>query len=168
MLLPKKIKYKKHFKGKLKPNNYKKDKITFGFYAIRALETTRLTSKQIESAKKVIVKKMKKLGFVWTRIFPDIPVTSKPNEIRMGKGKGSVNSWVAKIKKGQILYEVNGVPSEIAEIALRTGSKKLPIKTKYIEKGLQFNWLEHTAHNGVVAGSSPAKPNYEYNMYKNK
>lgn len=135
MLFPKKIKFKKQFKGLIKKKTYRSNKIIFGTYALKALEETRLTSKQIESARNSISKKMKKIGFLWIRIFPDIPVTSKPIEVRMGKGKGAVSSWIVKIKRGQILYEISGIPLKNAQNALKSGSNKLPIKTKFI-KGL--------------------------------
>lgn len=160
MLFPKKVKYKKQFKGKIKGKTSRGNKIIFGNYALKGLEEGRLTSRQLESGRRSIVRHMKRLGFLWIRIFPSVPVTSKPSEIRMGKGKGSVNYWVSKVKKGQIIYEISGVSYENSIKALRSGSTKLPVKTTIIEKkGLQFNWLERTAHNGVVVGSSPTKPN---------
>lgn len=134
MLFPKKIKYKKQFKGKIYGQTKKGSKILFGNYALKSLEITRLSSKQIEAARKVISKKLKKLGFLWIRIFPDIPVTSKPTENRMGKGKGSFNEWVTRIKKGQILFEINGIKIDQAKSILLIASKKLPIKTKFIFK----------------------------------
>nr|YP_010394646.1 ribosomal protein L16 [Plasmopara halstedii]DAZ89083.1 TPA_asm: ribosomal protein L16 [Plasmopara halstedii] len=134
MLFPKKTKYKKKFKGKLIGKTQKGNIIIYGKYAIKALQETRLTSKQIESARQTIVRKMKKLGFLWVRIFPDIPVTTKPTENRMGKGKGSVSFWVAKIKKGQILYEISGIPLESAKKILKAGASKLPTKIKFIYK----------------------------------
>lgn len=134
MLFPKKIKYKKQFKNKLKGKTTKGHKIIFGKYAIKILKETRLTAKQIEAARKIIIKKMKRLGFLWIRVFPDTPVTSKPTENRMGKGKGAVSFWIAKVKKGQILYEISGISLENAKKALKAGSNKLPIKTKFIYK----------------------------------
>nr|YP_009547913.1 ribosomal protein L16 [Bremia lactucae]AZL92965.1 ribosomal protein L16 [Bremia lactucae] len=134
MLFPKKTKFKKQFKGKLKGQTIKGNVIIYGKYAIKVLEEGRLTSKQIEAARRVIIKKMKKIGFFWIRIFPDVPVTSKPTENRMGKGKGSVSCWVAKVKKGQILYEINGVSLEYAKRIFKAGANKLPIKTKFIYK----------------------------------
>ena len=134
MLFPKKTKFKKQFKGKLKGQTVRGNNIIYGKYAIKVLEEGRLTSKQIESARKVIVKKMKKIGFFWIRIFPDTPVTSKPTENRMGKGKGSVSFWICKVKKGQILYEISGISLEYAKKVFKAGSNKLPIKTKFIYK----------------------------------
>ena len=134
MLFPKKSKYKKQFKGKLKGKTTKANNIIYGKYAIKVLEETRLTSKQIEATRKIIIRKMKKLGFLWIRIFPDIPVTTKPTENRMGKGKGAFFCWIAKVKKGQILYEISGISLELAKKVLKAGSNKLPVKTKFIYK----------------------------------
>lgn len=134
MLFPKQTKYKKQFKGVIKNKTSKGHKIIFGNYALKALEEGRLTSKQIEAGRRAIVRKMKRLGFLWIRVFPDTPITSKPTEIRMGKGKGAVQFWVSKIKKGQILYEINGIKDETAKKALKSGANKLPILTKYISK----------------------------------
>ena len=134
MLFPKKSKYKKQFKGKLKGKTTKANNIIYGKYAIKVLEETRLTSKQIEATRKIIIRKMKKLGFLWIRVFPDIPVTTKPTENRMGKGKGAFFCWIAKVKKGQILYEISGISLELAKKVLKAGSNKLPVKTKFIYK----------------------------------
>ena len=136
MLSPKKTKYKKTFKGKLKGNTIRGSKIIYGKYALKVIEETRLNNFQIEAAKKIILKKIKKSGILWTRIFPDIPVTSKPNENRMGKGKGLISHWVSKVKKGQIIFEVssNILLCENRKKILLLSSKKLPIKTKFIFK----------------------------------
>ena len=134
MLFPKKTKFKKQFKGKLTGKTKKGNNIIYGKYAIKTLEEIRLTSKQIEAARKIIIRKMKKLGFLWTRIFPDTPVSTKPTENRMGKGKGTISFWAAKVKKGQILYEISGIPIENAKKVLKAGANKLPIKTKFIYK----------------------------------
>ena len=132
MLFPKKTKYKKQFKGKLVGKTTKGHKIIFGKYGIKVLNECKITSRQIEAARRVIIRKMKRLGFLWVRIFPDTPITSKPTENRMGKGKGSVSFWVAKVKKGQILYEISGISLENAKNVLKAGSNKLPVKTKFI------------------------------------
>jgi large subunit ribosomal protein L16 len=134
MLFPKKTKFKKQFKIKLKGKTTRGSKIIFGKYAIKSLEEKSITSKQIEAARRIIIRKMKRLGFLWIRVFPDIPVTAKPTENRMGKGKGSFSFWSAKIKSGQILYEISGISLENAKKVLRAGSNKLPIKTKFIYK----------------------------------
>ena len=133
MLVPKRTKYKKHFKGLIKGRTSKGHKISFGLFALKTLEPARITSKQLEAVKRVIIKKMKKLGFLWIKVFPQTPVTYKPSGIRMGKGKGSVDNWVAKVKPGQILYEIAGVSKQTAMFAFLSGSKKLPVKTKFIE-----------------------------------
>lgn len=134
MLFPNKTKYKKQFKGKLKGQTTKSNKIVYGKYAIKVLEESRLTSKQIEATRRIIIRKMKRLGFLWIRIFPDTPITTKPIENRMGKGKGAVSFWIAKVKKGQILFEISGISLDNAKKILKEGSNKLPIKTKFIYK----------------------------------
>lgn len=134
MLLPTKIKYKKNFKGNLIGKTSKGFKIIFGEYAIKILKETRLTSNQIESARRIMIKKMKHLGFLWIRIFPDIPITKKPSENRMGKGKGTFSFYVSKIKKGQILFEISGFSLKDSKQILKSGSNKIPVKTKIIIK----------------------------------
>lgn len=134
MLYPQKTKYKKQFKGKLIGNTVKGHKITYGKYALKVLEETRLSSKQIEATRRIIIRKMKRLGFLWIRVFPNTPITTKPTENRMGKGKGSVSFWVSKVKRGQILYEISGISLENAKKVLKAGSNKLPVKTKFIYK----------------------------------
>lgn len=134
MLFPKKTKYKKQFKGTIKGKTNRGNKIIYGNFALKSLEIGRITSRQIEAGRRAIVRHMKRLGFLWIRIFPSIPVTSKPTEIRMGKGKGSVSYWAAKVQEGQIIYEISGISTENSIKSLRAGSTKLPIKTKIIEK----------------------------------
>jgi large subunit ribosomal protein L16 len=121
MLLPTKIKYKKNFKGNLIGKTSKSFKIIFGEYAIKILKETKLTSNQIESARRIMVKKMKRLGFLWIRIFPDIPITKKPSENRMGKGKGTFSFYVSKVKKGQILFEISGFSLKDSKQILKSG-----------------------------------------------
>nr|YP_010394057.1 ribosomal protein L16 [Peronospora belbahrii]DAZ88065.1 TPA_asm: ribosomal protein L16 [Peronospora belbahrii] len=134
MLFPKKTKYKKQFKGKLIGTTTKGNKIIYGKYAIKVLKETYLSAKQIEATRRIIIRKMKRLGFLWIRVFPNTPITTKPTENRMGKGKGSVSFWVAKVKKGQILYEISGISLENAKKILKASSNKLPVKTKFIYK----------------------------------
>ncbi|RHY03780.1 hypothetical protein DYB36_004902 [Aphanomyces astaci] len=134
MLFPKKTKYKKQFKGILKGQTTRGSQIIYGKYALKALKEKRITSKQIEATRRAMVRKMKRLGYLWIRIFPDIPVTSKPNENRMGKGKGAVSFWVSKVKCGQILFEISGISFENAQKVFETGANKLPIPTKFIYK----------------------------------
>ena len=137
MLFPKRTKFKKQFKGLIKGKTNRGNQMIYGQYALKTLEEGRLTSRQIEAGRKAIVRHMKRLGFLWIRIFPHTPVTTKPSEIRMGKGKGSVDFWVAKIRQGQIIYEISGVSPEFSLQALKAGSIKLPVKTKIIlKKGL--------------------------------
>ena len=134
MLYPKKTKYKKQFKGNLKGKTIRGSQIIYGKYALKALKEKRITSKQIEATRKAMVKKMKRLGYLWIRIFPDTPVTLKPNENRMGKGKGSVSFWISKVKSGQILFEISGISFENAQKIFKIGANKLPIPTKFIYK----------------------------------
>ena len=134
MLFPKKTKYKKQFKNKLVGKTVRGSQIIFGNYAIKSLEEKRITAKQIEATRRVIIRKMKRLGFLWIRVFPDTPVTAKPTENRMGKGKGAVSFWIAKVKKGQILYEISGISLANAQKVFKSGSNKLPVKTKFIIK----------------------------------
>lgn len=134
MLFPKRTKFKKQFKGLVKGKASKGNKLIFGTFGLKSLEKARLSSKQIEATRRIITKKMKRLGFLWVRVFPDIPITSKPVEVRMGKGKGAVDYWAARVKEGQILFEISGVPLSIAKQALDSGSKKLCVKTKIISR----------------------------------
>lgn len=134
MLFPKQIKYTKQFKGVLKKKTNRGNKILFGTYGLKTLESARITSKQIEAGRRAIMRKMKRLGFLWVRVYPDTPVTAKPTEIRMGKGKGAVRHWVAKVSQGQILYEISGVSSEIALKAFKAGNHKLPVITKFVSQ----------------------------------
>ncbi len=134
MLFPKKTKYKKQFKGKLIGQTIKGSKIIFGTYGLKALKETKLTAQQIEATRRTLIRKMKRMGFLWIRVFPDVPITSKPTENRMGKGKGSISFWIAKIKKGQLLFEISGFSLKDAKQVLISGAKKLPIPTKFIFK----------------------------------
>ena len=115
-------------------------RINFGSYGLKATEPERITSRQIEAARRALTRHMKRQGRVWIRVFPDIPVTAKPIEVRMGKGKGSVDRWVAKVKPGRVMFEVDGVAEDVAKEALRLAAQKLPIKTKFvIRRDLQKN-----------------------------
>lgn len=133
MIIPKKTKYRKCQKGKIKGVD-NKSSVVFGEYGLQSLSAFRLTEKQIESCRIAITRRVRKIGKVWVRVFTDIPVTSKPTEVRMGKGKGSIDHWIVRIKPGKVLFEISGVPYEIAKKALSLGSYKLPIKTKVISK----------------------------------
>ena len=119
-------------KGKMKGNAHRGHLISFGSFAIKALEETWITGKQIEAARQAVTRHMKRQGQLWIRIFPDKPITKKPAEVRMGKGKGSPEYFVARVSPGRIIFEADGVPLDVAKEALRLGAQKLPIKTKFI------------------------------------
>jgi large subunit ribosomal protein L16 len=132
MLQPKRTKYRKQQKGRVKGLATRGAEIAFGSFAIKSLEAAWITSRQIEAARISMTREMKREGQVWIRIFPDKPVTKKPAEVRMGKGKGAPEYWVACVKPGTILFEVAGVKQEVAEEALRLAAQKLPVKTKFV------------------------------------
>ena len=132
MLQPKRTKYRKAQKGRMKGNSYRGNQLAFGSYGIKALEECWLTSRQIEAARIAVTRHMKREGQLWIRVFPDKPVTKKPAEVRMGKGKGNPEYFVARISPGRILIEAEGVPLEIAKEALRLAAQKLPILTKFM------------------------------------
>ena len=134
MLMPKRMKFRKHHRGRMKGKAYRGSAIDFGEYALKALEPAWITSKQIEAARVAMTRHIKRGGKVWIRIFPDKPVTEKPAETRMGKGKGSPEYWVAVVKPGRILFEIEGVSEELAREAIRLASHKLPIKTKFVSR----------------------------------
>lgn len=138
MLFPKKTKYRKQHKGRIKGRSKRGYFISFGTCGLMALSSGRLSSKQIEAARVVINRQTKKNGKLWIRIFPDKPITRKPAEIRMGKGKGPVDEWAAIIKPGRMLYEINGVNKLIAQKAMKLAQAKLPISTKIIFKDNEF------------------------------
>ncbi|MDD3738750.1 MAG: 50S ribosomal protein L16 [Lentimicrobiaceae bacterium] len=132
MLQPKRTKYRRQQKGKMKGNAKRGYELAFGTYAIKALDETWITGRQIEAARQAITRYMKREGQLWIRIFPDKPVTKKPAEVRMGKGKGAPELFVACVTPGRILFEIDGVTPEIAKEALRLGAQKLPIAVKYV------------------------------------
>ena len=132
MLQPKKTKFRKMQKGRMKGNAQRGHQLAFGSFGIKALEETWITSRQIEAARIAVTRYMKRQGQVWIRIFPDKPVTSKPAEVRMGKGKGAPDYWAAVVRPGRVLFECEGVSKEVAQEALRLGAQKLPIKTKFV------------------------------------
>ncbi len=134
MLQPKRTKFRKMFKGRIKGNAKGGTSLNFGAYGLKALEPERVTSRQIEATRRAITRHMKRQGRVWIRIFPDVPVTKKPTEVRMGKGKGSVEFWAAKVKPGRIMFEIDGVSDEVARQALALGAAKLPIKTRIVRR----------------------------------
>ena len=134
MLSPKKVKYRKRQKGKMRGVARRGCNLNFGEFGLQATDCGWLTAKQIEAARIAMTRHVKRGGKIWIRIFPDKPITKKPAEVRMGKGKGSPEGWVAVIKPGRILYEMSGVSKEMAKEALRLASHKLPIKTKFVER----------------------------------
>jgi large subunit ribosomal protein L16 len=134
MLQPKKTKFRKQFKGRIHGAAKGGTDLNFGAYGLKAQEPARVTARQIEAARRAITRHMKRAGRVWIRIFPDVPVTKKPTEVRMGKGKGSVEFWAAKVKPGRIMFEVDGVSKVIAQEALLLAAAKLPIKTRFIAR----------------------------------
>jgi len=134
MLSPKKVKHRKQHKGRMTGIAYRGSSISFGDYAIKAVECGRMTAQQIEAARITINRKVKRGGQMWIRVFPDKPITKKPAETRMGKGKGSPEYWVATIKPGKILFELSGVPEELAIEALKLAGYKLPFATKVITR----------------------------------
>jgi len=134
MLQPKRTKFRKAHKGRIKGKAKGGSTLNFGAYGIKALEPERITARQIEAARRAITRHMKRAGRVWIRIFPDVPVSKKPTEVRMGKGKGTPEFWAARVKPGRIIFEIDGVPSDIARRALDLGAQKLPIKTRFIAR----------------------------------
>lgn len=132
MLQPKRTKFRKMQKGRMKGNAQRGSQIAFGSFAIKSLEECWMTARQIEAARIAVTRYMKREGQIWIRVFPDKPVTKKPAEVRMGKGKGAPELWVAIVKPGKIIFEAEGVPLETAKEALRLAAQKLPVKTKFI------------------------------------
>ncbi|KAA3610263.1 MAG: 50S ribosomal protein L16 [Calditrichaeota bacterium] len=132
MLMPKRVKYRKKQRGKMKGNAQRGNQISFGTFALKAMESGWITSRQIEATRIAMTRHMKREGKVWIRIFPDKPVTNKPAETRMGKGKGSPEYWVAVVRPGRIMFEIEGVSFDLAKEAMRLASHKLPIKTKFV------------------------------------
>jgi len=134
MLSPKRTKFRKAHKGRIHGLAKGGTTLNFGAYGLKAMQPERITARQIEAARRAITRHMKRAGRVWIRIFPDVPVSSKPAEVRMGKGKGSPEKWVAKVKPGRIMFEVDGVPREIAQRAFELASAKLPVKTRFVTR----------------------------------
>jgi large subunit ribosomal protein L16 len=134
MLLPKRTKYRKQHRGRMKGKAGRGNTLSFGEFGLQALEPCWMTSRQIEAARRAIVRHVKRGGKLWIRVFPDKPVTSKPAETRMGGGKGAVDHWVAVVKPGRMIFEIAGVPEEAAREAMRLASHKLPIKTRFVSR----------------------------------
>jgi large subunit ribosomal protein L16 len=134
MLQPKRTKFRKAHKGRIHGSAKGGTTLAFGQYALKATEPDRVTARQIEAARRAITREMKRQGRVWIRIFPDVPVSKKPTEVRMGKGKGSVELWAARVKPGRIMFEIDGVPEDVAKEALRLGAMKLPVTTRVVTR----------------------------------
>jgi len=134
MLQPKRTKFRKMHKGRIHGVAKGGTTLNFGTYGLKAIEPDRITSRQIEAARRAMTRAMKRAGRVWIRIFPDVPVTKKPTEVRMGKGKGSVEYWAARVKPGRIMFEIDGVDRETAKKALELAAAKLPIKTRFVSR----------------------------------
>ncbi|OJU78808.1 MAG: 50S ribosomal protein L16 [Bacteroidetes bacterium 47-18] len=132
MLQPKRVKHRKQHKGRINGNAQRGATISFGSFALKALEPKWITNRQIEAARQALTRHMKREGNVWIRIFPDKPITAKPAEVRMGKGKGSLEYWAAVVKPGRIMFECDGVPEQVAREAFELAAQKLPIKTKFV------------------------------------
>ncbi|MEM1361404.1 MAG: 50S ribosomal protein L16 [Pseudomonadota bacterium] len=132
MLQPKRTKFRKQHKGRIRGEAKGGSTLAFGTYGLKATEPERVTARQIEAARRAMTRHMKRQGRVWIRIFPDVPVTSKPVEVRMGKGKGSVDYWACKVKPGRVMFEIDGVSDSVAREALRLAAMKLPVKTRTV------------------------------------
>lgn len=132
MLQPKRSKYRKMHKMKMKGDAKRGDQLSFGSFGIKAIEGCWVTARQLEAARVAVTRHMKREGQLWLRVFPDKPITAKPAEVRMGKGKGSLEYWVAVVKPGRVIFEADGIPMDIAKEALRLAAQKLPIKTKFV------------------------------------
>ena len=134
MLQPKRTRFRKQFKGRIHGLAKGGTDLNFGGFGLKALEPNRVTAREIEAARRAITREMKRQGRVWIRVFPDLPVTSKPTEVRMGKGKGAVADWACRVKPGRELFEIDGVPEALAREALRLGAAKLSVKTRFIQR----------------------------------
>ena len=134
MLQPKRTKFRKAHKGRIHGDAKGGTSLNFGSFGLKAMEPERITARQIEAARRAISRAIKRQGRLWIRVFPDVPVTAKPTEVRMGKGKGSVEYWAAKVKPGRMMFEIDGVSEEIAREALRLGSAKLSVKTRFVQR----------------------------------
>ena len=134
MLQPKKTKFRKMHKGRISGNAKGGFALNFGSYGLKSLEPSRVTARQIEAARRAMTRHMKRAGRVWIRIFPDVPVSKKPTEVRMGKGKGSVEFWAAKVKPGRMMFEIDGVPLDVAREALSLAAARLPVKCKFVSR----------------------------------
>jgi large subunit ribosomal protein L16 len=138
MLSPKRVKHRKTHKGRMRGKSHRGNRVSFGEYGLQALEPSWISNRQIEAARIAMTRHIKRGGKVWIRIFPDKPITQKPAETRMGKGKGNPESWVAVVKPGRVMFEMEGVPQEVAERAMQLASAKLPVKTRFVIRDQQL------------------------------
>jgi large subunit ribosomal protein L16 len=138
MLAPKRVKYRKQFKGRMSGKAQRGNKVSFGEYGLQATEPAWISNRQIEAARVAMTRHIKRGGKVWIRIFPDKPITSKPAETRMGKGKGNPEGWVAVVKPGRVMFELEGVPEKVAHRAMELAAAKLPIKTRFVVRDQQL------------------------------
>ncbi|MCG8382366.1 MAG: 50S ribosomal protein L16 [Gammaproteobacteria bacterium] len=136
MLQPKRTKFRKQHKGRNRGLSLSGDKVSFGEYGLKSVDRGRVTARQIESARRAMTRHIKRGGKIWIRMFPDVPITKKPIEVRMGKGKGNVEYWVMKIQPGRVLYEMEGVSEDLAREAFRLASAKLPVKTVFVKRSV--------------------------------
>ena len=136
MLLPKNTKYRKQHKGRIHGSAKGNYELTFGYYGLKSLDAERVTARQIEASRRAITRFLKRAGRLWIRVFPDVPVTAKPAEVRMGKGKGSIEYWACRVKPGRIMFEVDGVNVDDARKAMTLAAAKLPIKCKFVERNI--------------------------------
>ena len=134
MLQPKRTKFRKQFKGRIHGTSKGGTNLDFGEFGLKALEPNRVNAREIEAARRAITRQMKRAGRVWIRIFPDVPVSKKPTEVRMGKGKGSIEYWCARVAPGRLMFEIGGVSEEIAREALRLGAAKLSVRTRFVQR----------------------------------
>jgi large subunit ribosomal protein L16 len=134
MLQPKRTKFRKAFKGRIHGAAKAGFDLNFGQFGLKALEPERITARQIEAARRALTRHMRRAGRVWIRIFPDVPVSKKPTEVRMGKGKGAPELWICRVAPGRIMFELDGIPVELAREALRLAAAKLPIKTRFVQR----------------------------------
>jgi large subunit ribosomal protein L16 len=134
MLMPKRVKYRKQMRGRMRGMAHRGNTVNFGDYGLQALEPAWIDSRQIEACRRAVVRYVRRTGKVWIRVFPDKPVTAKPAETRMGKGKGSVEKWVAVVRPGRVMFEIKGVPEDQAREAMRLAAFKLPIKTRFVKR----------------------------------
>lgn len=134
MLAPKRTKFRKQHKGRIRGNAKGGTELNFGSWGLKAVQPERITARQIEAARRAMTRQMKRQGRVWVRIFPDVPVSKKPTEVRMGKGKGAVEYWAARVKPGRIMFEIDGVSEPVAREALRLAAMKLPVKARVVQR----------------------------------